>query len=148
MSDQYIKLVGIDTDNVGTPRAESNLYTVPFKLSKTPDHRWAVLFAKNWDKPSSMTTMHRPRRARVDGASIRLNNTTIEEVNQYHMKTLRLVIHKTNTEWAAERAAEREAAEIQQAKREAAQEAHQRNVREIGDLINQNMEKDKPTDPL
>ena len=43
--------------------------------------------------------MHRPGIASVDGATVVLERTTIDEVERYHRDTLMLVIKKTNSEY-------------------------------------------------
>ena len=58
--------------------------------------------------------MHRPGIASVQGATITLNGTTIEEVERYHRDTLQLAVAETNKqyrEWQGEQQ-QREAQEI------------------------------------
>jgi len=50
--------------------------------------------------------MHRPGIARISGDKIILDGTTMDEVERYHVKTLKLALQKTNEE--AEREEERE----------------------------------------
>ena len=57
------------------------------------------------------TTMHRPGIARVHGDRIILDGTTMEEVERYHAKTLKLALEKTNEEAAAEEERQRLLAE-------------------------------------
>lgn len=40
--------------------------------------------------------MHRPGIARVEGDRIILDGTTIEEVERYHLKTLKLAVERAN----------------------------------------------------
>ena len=91
-----IKITGIIMDEIGEPRNDgtpgSALYSIPFSLSQTPGREWSRLFVRNWDNPPSYTMMHRPRIARVNGATVVLNGTTIEEVEKYHKKTLQLAV--------------------------------------------------------
>ena len=62
---ETIKIIGVIKEEVGRPRndgtAGSALYKIPLRLSDTPSHRWAELFARNWDRPPSFSSMHRPR---------------------------------------------------------------------------------------
>jgi hypothetical protein len=105
-----IKIVGVIEEEVTSPRNDgtrgSALYAVPFRLSRRPSSKWANLFIENWNHPSSFTTMHRPGIARISGDKIILDGTTMDEVERYHAKTLKLALQKTNEE--AEREEERE----------------------------------------
>ena len=58
------------------------------------------------DSPPSFTTMHRPGIASVVGDRFILDGTTVEEVEAYHAKTLKLVVEKANQ--LAEQIEERE----------------------------------------
>lgn len=135
MTDE-IKIVGVDVQNVGVPRndgtAGSALYNVPIRLSQSPDYQWAQLFVKNWNSPPSFTTMHRPGIARVVGACIHLNGTTIEEVEKYHKKTLELAVDLANQEYRREREASAQRQEAQKA----SEESHRQNVRDIAERMN------------
>lgn len=97
-----IKILGIianevtDPKNDGTPG--SALYSIPFKLSKTPSSTWKKLFINNWNCPPSFTTMHRPGIATVYSDRIVLNGTTIDEVRDVHRQTLIICVKKTNEE--------------------------------------------------
>jgi hypothetical protein len=95
-----IELVGVIADEVGTPPNDgtrgSALYRVPFRLSAQPSGRWAQLFVAHWNRPPSFTTMHRPGIARVAGDTIVLDGTTMEEVEKYHLRTLKLAVEEAN----------------------------------------------------
>lgn len=90
-----IRIVGVDRAGVGRPRNDgtrgSALYRVPLKLSRTPSSTWAQLFVATWDNPPQYTTRHRPGIASVVGDTVVLDGTTIEEVEQVHLETLRHV---------------------------------------------------------
>ena len=64
-----LRIVEVDRDGLTAPRNNgtpgSALYSVPLRLSAVPDRAWAELFVRNWDNPSSFTTMHRPGIAKV-----------------------------------------------------------------------------------
>ena len=95
-----IKILGVVVDEVTLPRNDgtrgSGLYTVPFQLSRQPSQTWAEAFVHTWDHPPEFSTMHRPGIARVSGSKALLEGTTLEEVEQYHKKTLKLVVLRTN----------------------------------------------------
>lgn len=95
-----IGLLGIIEDEVGDPRNDgtrgSALYAVPFRLSREPSLKWAELFRQVWDRPPQYTTMHRPGIASVFGDTLVLDGTTMEEVENYHLDTLKIVIRRVN----------------------------------------------------
>ena len=98
-----IKITRLIVEEVTEPRNDgtpgSALYSVPFALSVSPDPEWVRLFIENWNHPPRHTTMHRSGIAGVDGATITLNGTTIEEVERYHRDTLQLAIAETNRQY-------------------------------------------------
>lgn len=95
-----IKLVGVITEEVEQPRNDlssgSALYAVPFRLSDTPSTLWKQAFLNAWELPERFTSMHRPDIAKVQGDKIILDGTTIEEVERYHLETLKLAIKRAN----------------------------------------------------
>jgi TIR domain len=99
-----IKLVGIVREGVGQPRHDgtrgSALYRIPLRLSHVPSSDWAHLFEANWDRPPSWTSMHRPGISRVSGDTVVLDGTTMEELERYHLKTLKLALNVTNERYA------------------------------------------------
>jgi hypothetical protein len=128
-----IRIVGVDTENVGAPRNErtrgSALYRVPIKLSRTPSREWAQAFPEAWDHPPVFSTMHRPGIARVSGDRIILDGTTVEEVRDRHASTLRAVVDRLNE--AEEQYRQRERAQAEQQAAERAK--HDANVRRVAD---------------
>lgn len=126
-----IKIIGIDVENVGKPRNNgpqgSALYRVPLKLSERPSAVWAELFPHVWDRPPEWTTQHRPGIGRVVADTIVLDGTTVEEVRDVHLKTLKLVVAEVNG-----RAAEIEAKrQTDRERKEAQDRAHEHSVREV-----------------
>src|ERR1700739_1747494 len=103
---EAVKIIGVIEEDVGVPRNDgspgSALYEVPFQLSREPSERWAEFFIDAWNRPREFTTMHRPGIARVEGDRVILDGTTIEEVERYHLKTLKLAVERANelnAEW-------------------------------------------------
>lgn len=129
-SEDPIKIIGVVVDEVTQPRMDdtrgSALYTVPFRLSRAPDHQWADLFKHNWDRPPRFTTMHRPGIAAVVGARILLDGTTLEEIESHHRETLKLALDETNRQFAEITQHHRQLLEAQRAR----EEAHRRDVEE------------------
>lgn len=95
-----IKILGVVVNEVTEPRMDGTrgcaLYTVPFRLSRTPSGDWVELFLRAWQFPRQFTTMHRPGIASVYGDRILLEGTTIHEVQKYHKETLKLCIEEAN----------------------------------------------------
>ncbi len=95
-----IKIIGVIPEDVGVPRNDrspgSALYEVPFQLSRQPSEEWGEFFVDAWNRPSQFSSMHRPGIARVEGDRIILDGTTIEEVERYHFKTLKLAVERAN----------------------------------------------------
>jgi hypothetical protein len=130
MADQ-IKVVEVVTEEVTSPRNDgtpgSGLYAVPLRLSARPPSRWGEFFRQAWDRPPQFTTMHRPGIARVSGDQVILDGTTMEEVEKYHLETVRLAVEVANR-WEAEaEEKDREHAEREKAE----EEAHRRSVEEV-----------------
>lgn len=130
-----IKIKGIIADKVTEPRRDgtrgSALYSIPFQLSSVPSHEWAELFVLTWDNPPAYTSMHRPGIASVQGSTVVLDGTTIEEVEECHRDTLlRVVAHvnKKISKREAERKREDELA------RQASEE-HKRKVEDASQRI-------------
>jgi hypothetical protein len=130
-----IEIVGVITDEVGSPRNDgrrgSALYAVPIRLSRSLSSDGARVLATIWDRPPRFTTMHRPGIAQVYGDRIVLDGTTLDEVAKYHAATLVAVVERFNIDVAPavdrrERAAE---------EREQAEAAHRQHVEGLaGDI--------------
>lgn len=134
-SSDTIEIDCIDVDNAGSPRNDgtpgSGLYMVPIKLKQTPSPTWASLFPENWDHPREWSSRHRPGIARVLGDTIVLNGTTVEEVRDVHVKTLKLAVEATNEQAAA--VAERERLAREAAARQHVE--HEANLREVASEV-------------
>jgi hypothetical protein len=126
-----LSIIEVVADEVGSPRndgtAGSGLYRVPLRLSRTPTSAEAALLVQVWNSPPSFTTMHRPGIASVAGDRFVLNGTTIEEVRDVHMRTLKLVLSETNRQ-AAELAVQEQARKQREDEQRA---AHRRNVENV-----------------
>jgi len=100
VSEGPIRVVGVIADEVGRPTLDgtpgSALYSVPFRLSRAASGNWADTFVTVWNDPPRFTSMHRPGIAYVSGDRVVLDGTTMEEVEKYHLETLRLVTEETN----------------------------------------------------
>jgi len=130
-----IKIVRVIVEDVTVPRNDgtpgSALYTIPFALSRRPPSEWVRLFIKNWDHPPRFTSMHRPGIARITGATITLNGTTMEEVERYHRDTLQLAVEETNRQYREGKRRQDE----QRAREQAQREEHRRRVEEAARRI-------------
>jgi hypothetical protein len=130
-----VRIIGIVEEGVGKPRddgsAGSALYRIPLRLSRKPSSAWAQHFVETWNHPPRFTTMHRSGIASVSGDAIILDGTRMEELERYHVETLRHVLDKVNKD-----VAEHEQRERARAEREAeADRQHDESVREISDRI-------------
>jgi len=130
-----IAIIRVVVEDIAEPRNDgtrgSALYTIPFALSRQPPLEWAELFIASWDHPPWFTTMHRPGIAGIHEATVTLNGTTIEEVEQYHRDTLQLAIAKTNEryrEWLHRQ-------EQRRAREQAQREKHHKRVDEVSKRI-------------
>jgi hypothetical protein len=89
--DAGLAIVGVVKEGVGRPRDDgirgSALYRVPLRLSRQPSAEWAGLFQRAWDHPPAFSTMHRPGIAYVEGDTIVLDVTTMEELEHVHTST-------------------------------------------------------------
>ncbi len=98
--DDPVRIVGVDTAQIGRPRNDgsrgSALYTVPLLLNHVPHPLWSQSFPEAWNSPPAWTTMHRPGIGSVRGDRIVLDGTTIEELERYHLTTLKLVVQQLN----------------------------------------------------
>ena len=129
--DEKIKIKGIIVDEVTQPVNDgtrgSALYKIPFELNKRPSYEWIDLFIQSFNRPPEFTLMHRPRIASVSGNKIYLDGTTIEEIEQYHKKTLKLAVEVANNKYA-ELQTTRKYQEEQEKIRE---EQHRKNIGDI-----------------
>lgn len=126
-----IKIVRVVVEDVTEPRNDGTpgcaLYSIPFQLSAVPPLEWAALFPENWNHPPQFTTMHRPGNASINGATITLCGTTIEEVERYHRNTLQLSVEETNRQYRQRLLAEEQ--------RRARADAHRKQVDEVSKRI-------------
>lgn len=127
-TNEPVKIVGVIIDEVTEPRMDntpgSALYKVPFLLNRIPSSIWSEIFIRTWNSPPSFTTMHRPNIARVSGAKIILDGTTIDEVKSVHRDTLILCVDAANEEEARRNTQMREQKEQTQKR----SEAHRQSV--------------------
>lgn len=135
MTFEPLEIIGVVTDEVGSPRNDgtpgSGLYRVPIQLSRPVSGDEGRYLQQLWDHPPTFTTMHRPGTASVHGDRFNLNKTTIDEVRDYHARTLKAVVAKFNADVPALLAKQQAAADRDRAERE----AHQRNVADVaGDI--------------
>ena len=130
-----VSIVAIVKEGVGKPRNDgtrgSGLYRIPLRLSRHPTALWARLFVETWDHPPRCTTMHRPGIATVQGDTIILDGTEMDELERYHAETLKHVIAKVNGDVAAIEAREKAAERRQQQ----LDEAHQRDIDDVASRL-------------
>lgn len=130
-----IKITRVIVEDITSPRNDgthrSALYSIPFALSRRPPSEWAQMFSGNWSHPPRHTGRHRPGIASVQGATVWLNGTTIEEVEECHRDTLQLAVAETNKqyrEWQHEQ-------EQRRAREETLREEHRRRIEDASKRI-------------
>lgn len=135
-NDDTIKIKGIVVDEVTVPINDgtrgSALYKIPFELNKRPSYEWIELFINSFNRPPEVTQMHRPGIASVSGNKIYLNGTTMEEVERYHKKTLKLAVEIANKTLSEIQIRKREIEEHEKSLRE----QHKKNIDDISKRIN------------
>jgi len=134
--DDQIRIKGIVVDEITQPSNDgsrgSALYKIPFELNRRPNHKWIELFIQSFNRPPEFSSMHRPGIASVYGNKIYLDGTTIEEVERYHKKTLKLAVEVANRVYA-EVIGRRKHQEEQERIRK---EQHRKNIDDISKRIN------------
>ncbi|HWF50098.1 MAG TPA: toll/interleukin-1 receptor domain-containing protein [Solirubrobacteraceae bacterium] len=130
-----IRIVGLIAEGVGTPPHDgtpgSEHYVVPLRLTREPSALWTEQFLHYWEHPPRSTSKHRPGIASVQGDSIILDGTTLDEVQRYHLATLKLVIERANSE--EQRITEKRQHEEEQ--RRILREEHQRRIAELANEL-------------
>lgn len=125
------KINGVITSAVNSPSNDgtsgSSLYAVPFSFSRGLTQFEQEATVAIWDNPPSYSNMHRPGIARCYSDKLVLATTTIEEVRDYHQRTLMAVVAKVNELSEAQHRQEAEAEAAEQARLT----AHQQNVDDI-----------------
>jgi hypothetical protein len=136
VDEDKIKIKGIVVDEVTQPRNDgtrgSGLYKIPFELNKTPRQEWVNLFIQAFNHPREFTSMHRPGIASVYGNKIYLDGTTIEEVERYHKKTLKLAVDAANNVYDQMQAQKKQQEEEERKRKE----QHRKNLDDINNRLN------------
>ena len=134
-----IKITRVIIEEITEPRNDgtrgSALYAIPFSLSHRPPSEWAQLFVAKWNNPPRFSSMHRPEIARISGATVILDGTTIEEVEKYHRDTLQLVLNETNRQYREWHDKEEQRKEQRRVREQAEREEHQRRIDETSKRI-------------
>lgn len=97
---EVLELVEVVVDEIGVPTGDgtagSALYLVPIRLNRKPSPEETLWILSVWDRPPSFSNMHRPGILRVRSDLLLLDGTTIEEVERYHVPTLKGVLDDVN----------------------------------------------------
>jgi TIR domain len=133
--EEPIRILGIVEEGIGSPRNDgtpgSALYRIPLRLSHRPSSTWARHFVETWNRPPRFTTMHRPGIASISGDAVILDGTTMEELERYHVETLRHVLDKVNQDVATHESQERARAEREERQRG----EHEEAVRQVASRL-------------
>lgn len=135
LNDSNIEIKGIIVEGVTMPKMDgtpgSALYEVPIQLSQVPSAIWSDIFINTWNRPPSFSTMHRPGIARIEGDTVYLDGTTLEEIEKVHKDTIVLCVDVANQE--VENLYTRQKAQNEtKIKKE---QEHERNVKNMADKI-------------
>ncbi len=107
------------------------MYRVPLLLNRAPEEFWASHFVDTWDHPPAWSSMHRPGIASLQGNRIILDGTTIQELERYHLTTLKLVVKVLNQKTADHLQTERSRRESEAV----ARETHRDQIREANERL-------------
>ena len=99
-----IRITGIIVELVSRPRNDgglgSGLYDVPLQLSAKPATEWARLFVQTWNQFSAAASSYRRVICEVVGDRVWLRGTTIEQIEETCMETLKLALADANQGFA------------------------------------------------
>ena len=137
-ADEPLKLLRVDVENMGSPpghgSADSSLYSVPILVNRPPTAEEQQLLVQYWNSPPervTFTPLHRPGRLEVSGSRLVLHNTNIDEVAEYHRRTLVGVVREVNRAIADIRAEHRRAEQAENR----ARAQHDQHVRAVARRI-------------
>ena len=97
-----VKLVRVVTNEVGFPSDNSDgsrgVYTVVFQLSHEPSARWGDFLIHFWDRPQVAYAQgkHRPGMVNVVANRLMMEETTIDEVEGFHLPVLKAAVRMAN----------------------------------------------------
>jgi len=132
-----IRIVGIIEEDVGMPRGDgtpgSDLYRIPFRLSRQPPAEWVPFFNEAWRNPPVYSSMHQVSIAKLAGDRIILDRTTMFAVEQAHKETLVLCVTQANDRYVA---AQAQAEAREKAQRQAEKERTIRHKQEVAEVVN------------
>jgi len=130
-----ITIRGVILEEVTQPKNDgtrgSALYKVPLQLSRIPPPVWGELFVRNWKNPPTWTSRHRSDIASVRRDKVILDGTTIEEIEEVHIRTLKLIVETTNSQMA--KILEDTHKKNDDKKKQ--EEAHKKNLKNISDRL-------------
>lgn len=97
-----VRLVRVVTNEVGFPSENSDgtrgVYTVVFQLSHEPSARWGDYMVHFWDRPQVAYSQgkHRPGMVSVVANRLMMEETTIDEVEGFHLPVLKAAVRMAN----------------------------------------------------
>ncbi len=97
-----VRLARVLTNEVGFPGESNdgsrNVYTVVFQLSEEPSARWGDFFVHFWDRPQVAYSQshHRPGMVSVVSNRLILEETTIDEVEGFHLPVIKAALRMAN----------------------------------------------------
>jgi len=137
---EALRVVEVIESEVGQPRNDgtpgSGLYRVPLHLNRQATDLEARLIERTWDSPHRYTTMHRPGICSVSGDTVSLNGTTVSELKQYHLETMKGVLASVDREAAEIEAREHARREREEQHRQVTLRAHHEEIEGINESLN------------
>lgn len=89
-----VRITGVITDQITDPPPGGTRYEIPLRLSRVPEPEWVKYLLRAWDAQNHPAT-HRTG-IEVGSDRIILDSTTIEDLEQFHVKTLKLALDEAN----------------------------------------------------
>ncbi len=111
-----IQITGVIVEQVGDPPPGATHYEIPLRLSRPPEPEWTIYLLRAWDGQQHVGPTSRPG-IEVGSDRIILDGTTIDDIEQYHMQTLKRAIDEANLLASEIRGKSQRAASAEEVKR-------------------------------
>ncbi|MGH2684007.1 MAG: hypothetical protein ACRDJP_00880 [Actinomycetota bacterium] len=128
-----VRLARVVTNEVGFPSDNSDgsrgVYTVVFQLSYEPSARWGDYLVHYWDRPQVAYAQgkHRPGMVSVVANRLMMEETTIDEVEGFHLPVLKAAVRMANEAEARALVEDHRRAE----RRQLVEAEHRRHIAEV-----------------
>jgi hypothetical protein len=92
---QPIQITSVIVEGITDPPPGRSHYEIPLRLSRTPEPEWVQHFLRAWDKHQNHNSTHRAG-MEVGADRIILDTTTIDDLEEFHVRTLKLALDEAN----------------------------------------------------